>query len=338
MKKISVIFLLFFTTVVFATHNRAGELTYTHISGFTYEITATIYTDASSPSVRPYLDFLICGGIIDSVPLSSSVFFGNNTLKNTYVVQHTFAGSSPFICTISIEDPNRTVGIVNIPNSVNTIFYLEAELLINPFLGANNSPVFLTQNSVDTACINIINGYNYSGFDVDGDSLYYSLDSSKVQGGIPVVGYQIPSASTSFSLNNITGELIWDTPNFQGIFNFVIKIEEFRSEIKIGSVSREIQIEVKPNCSIVGVKNLTSQKSNIEFFPNPTQDKIKYKAEQKITTVELVLMNSLGKINAVKFYFEDYFLELDMNNLPLGLYTLIGHINNEIFVQKIIKQ
>ena len=33
---------------VHATHNRAGEITYEHISGFTYKITITTYTEESA--------------------------------------------------------------------------------------------------------------------------------------------------------------------------------------------------------------------------------------------------------------------------------------------------
>ena len=45
MKKIlSVIVFLFVSIVVSATHNRAGEITYRHVSGYIYEITIITYT------------------------------------------------------------------------------------------------------------------------------------------------------------------------------------------------------------------------------------------------------------------------------------------------------
>jgi len=44
---------------------------------------------------------------------------------------------------MTMEDPNRNAGIINIPNSVNIPFFLETTLVINPFLGNNNSPELL---------------------------------------------------------------------------------------------------------------------------------------------------------------------------------------------------
>ncbi|HAY56667.1 MAG TPA: hypothetical protein DCX49_04465, partial [Flavobacteriales bacterium] len=38
-----------------ATHNRAGEITYTHVAGFTYEVVITTYTKSSAPADRPFL-------------------------------------------------------------------------------------------------------------------------------------------------------------------------------------------------------------------------------------------------------------------------------------------
>ncbi len=37
----------------FATHNRAGEITYSHVEGLTYEILITTYTKSSAPADRP---------------------------------------------------------------------------------------------------------------------------------------------------------------------------------------------------------------------------------------------------------------------------------------------
>ena len=43
-----------------ATHNRAGEITYTHVQGLTYEVVITTYTKASALADRPWL-FLTWG-------------------------------------------------------------------------------------------------------------------------------------------------------------------------------------------------------------------------------------------------------------------------------------
>ncbi|MEZ5198442.1 MAG: hypothetical protein R2764_19275 [Bacteroidales bacterium] len=56
---------------------------------------------------------------------------GNDIRRNVYKGQHTYVAGGIF--TISVEDPNRNYGIVNIPNSVNIPFFIQSELVINPF-------------------------------------------------------------------------------------------------------------------------------------------------------------------------------------------------------------
>ena len=58
MKNIIIIISLFALTALqtFATHNRAGEITYKHISGYTYEFTLITYTYTPSLAQREELE------------------------------------------------------------------------------------------------------------------------------------------------------------------------------------------------------------------------------------------------------------------------------------------
>ena len=86
--------------------------------------------------------------------------------------RHTY--SSPGTYTMYMEDPNRNYGVVNIPNSVNVPMYVQTILVINPFLGYNNSPTLLNP-PVDVGCVDQIFIHNPGAYDVDGDSLSYRL-------------------------------------------------------------------------------------------------------------------------------------------------------------------
>ena len=136
------IFFLFFIAVKnsFATHNRAGEITYKWIgatsSELKYRVTITTYTKTTSVQAdRPTLDSVYWG---DSTPPEVFVRFskvdlaGLNISVNTYVNEHTYAGNGTFV--IHFTDPNRNSDVVNIPHSVNVPFYLESLLIINDFL------------------------------------------------------------------------------------------------------------------------------------------------------------------------------------------------------------
>ena len=68
---------------------------------------------------------------------------------NLYKGTHTFPAPGSYL--ISVEDPNRNNGVNNIPNSVNVPMYIETEIVINPFLGYNNS-VQLLNPPIDQGC------------------------------------------------------------------------------------------------------------------------------------------------------------------------------------------
>lgn len=240
------LYILFFLASLpaLATHNRAGEITYKHVSGFTYEVTVVTYVKESSPAERPNLEiFWGDGTSLDSIPRIASVSLGNDIEKNIYKDQHTYPGASPLPYTIRIEDPNRNSGVINVPNSVNIVFYIETQLYINPFLGVNNSPELLNP-PIDNACVGKVYVHNPGAYDADGDSLYYTLQASKQAGGQPIPGYAFPQASSSLSVNPVTGDLVWDSPNQLGEYNVAILIEEFRGGIKLGSILRDLQITV----------------------------------------------------------------------------------------------
>lgn len=226
---------------LFATHNRAGEITFRHISGFTYEITVLTYTYSPSPADRPSLEVSWGDGTTSIVNRYQKSLVGNLTYKNLYKGTHTYAGQGNFI--ISVEDPNRNGGVINIPGSINVPFYIETELVINPFLGINNS-VQLLYPPIDNGCVGYPFLHNPSAYDPDGDSLSYALAQCKGANGQTIPGFTFPTASNYFSIDPITGTLSWVNPTMQGEYNIAIIVYEWRFGIPIGSVRRDMQITV----------------------------------------------------------------------------------------------
>jgi len=248
LKNLIIILLVLLATNVFATHNRAGEITFTHVAGLTYEITVVTYVEESSPAERPNIGmFWGDGTLFDSIARVSQISLGNDIEKNTYVAEHTYPGASPTPYLIRVEDPNRNAGSINIPNSVNIVFYLQTKLYINPFLGVNNSPRLLNP-PIDNACVGFTYVHNPGAIDIDGDSLYYTLSPSFGLNGAAIPNYNFPQASNFITIDNFTGDLIWDAPVGIGEYNLAILIEEFRNGNKIGSILRDMQITVVGGC------------------------------------------------------------------------------------------
>jgi len=227
--------------VGFATHQRAGEITYRYISELTYEFTIVTYTYTPSAADRPELPVLWGDNTGSMVPRQSKISVGTDISKNTYVTTHTYSSSGVY--SVTLEDPDRNAGIINIPNSVNIPFFIETIIVINRFQGYNSSPVLLNP-PLDNGCVGVTYYHNVGAYDPDGDSLSYKLIDCRGLDGLPIPGYVLPQASQYITLNEVTGELIWETPTMQGEYNIAILISEYRRGQFMGSVVRDMQITI----------------------------------------------------------------------------------------------
>ena len=224
-----------------ATHNRAGEITYRQLSDLTYEITITTFTYTLSFADRPTLNVEWGDNTTSVAPRIGKLLLPNYYQRNIYTITHTYPG--PGVYKILVQDPNRNLGVKNIPNSVNVIFSISTILTVNPAMGRDNTPVLLNP-PYDKAAFHHLFIHNPSAFDPDGDSLSYNLTVCTREDGRPIIGYTLPPATRSIKVDSISGDLIWDTPADTGKFNVAMDINEWRNGKKIGVVERDMQIEV----------------------------------------------------------------------------------------------
>ncbi|MDR2978934.1 MAG: gliding motility-associated C-terminal domain-containing protein [Bacteroidales bacterium] len=248
MKKTTPLLLLLtlaFSLNLWGTHQRAGEITYSHVGGLTYEFTIITYTYTPSLADRPEIDVYWGDGSFSTISRTVRQELPNsvNITLNKYIAQHTFPSAGNF--SVTFEDPNRNAGIVNIPNSVNIPFFIETIININPFLGANSSPVLLNA-PIDNGCAGVPYYHNPGAYDPDGDSLSYSLIVCRGYEGENIPGYSYPTTSGILSIDPFTGDLTWDSPITAGEYNIAILIKEWRSGILMGSVVRDMQITIAP--------------------------------------------------------------------------------------------
>ena len=138
---------------LFATHNRAGEITIRQIEPcdlLMIEATITTYTKGSSVAAdRDTLTLCWGDGFCEQVPRmnggGNGVDIGNDVKINIYQSTHTYSARGKY--TISMTDPNRNGGVLNVnpPGSDNVPFHLQTtyEFLNNTFTGCNNTPQLL---------------------------------------------------------------------------------------------------------------------------------------------------------------------------------------------------
>jgi gliding motility-associated-like protein len=243
-----------FTGHVFATHNRAGEITYEQIADLTLRITITTYTKASSTAAdRDSLDIFFGDGNSRRIgrnngPNNQGENIGNDIKKNIYTTNYTYSGPGRYV--ISMTDPNRNGGILNVnpPSSENVQFHLETTVIfLNPlFEGFNSSPVLLNP-PIEIGCVGQPFTHNPNAFDPDFDSLTFELIVPLQDRNTPVPNYSFPNeispgANNTIELNPATGDFLWRSPQRPGEYNITILIREFRNGREIGSVIRDLQI------------------------------------------------------------------------------------------------
>lgn len=240
-RSIAAIVLLLNFVAASATHNRAGELTYVQVSDLTYELTITTFTYTLSFADRPTLEVSWGDNSTSVAKRINELILPNFYKKNTYKILHTFPG--PGVYRIVVQDPNRNYGVKNIPNSVNVVFSISTTLIVNPAMGKNSTPVLLNP-PYDKAALGYVFIHNPAAYDPDGDSLSYALTVCTREDGKPIENYKLPPATHYIKVDSISGDLIWNTPADTGKYNVAMEIQEWRNGKKIGSVVRDMQIEV----------------------------------------------------------------------------------------------
>jgi gliding motility-associated-like protein len=258
LKKYLVILLLlccFYDT--YATHNRAGEITYEQIGPLTVRARVTTYTKTTSAAAdRDSLEVNWGDGTKQWVTRTNGrgVPLDNDVKLNYYISEHTYPGRGSFI--ISFEDPNRIAGILNInfPRSDEVKFFLSTRLTLldQQFQGPNSSAILL-QPPLDIGCVGKKFIHNPNAYDPDGDSLSFEFTVPLESDGMAVPNYIFPDKimpgnGNKISLNPITGEFVWNAPPQPGEYNIAFLIKEWRNGVVINNIVRDMQILVS-NCT-----------------------------------------------------------------------------------------
>lgn len=141
-------------------------------------------------------------------------------------------------------------------------FYSEATL--NNVVAQGNSSSYFSVKPVPSICINQPYTYNNGGVDPNSDSLAFELISPlSNSGGCSGTPFSIGFASASpsynltnnpfqtnntFSFSTSTGQMTF-TPALIGSNTLTVKVKEYRNGVFIGSVMRDIQVQVI-NCAV----------------------------------------------------------------------------------------
>lgn len=254
------IFICISCTRILAQDLRSGEISFQHVSGYTYKADLYLYQDSvkyTNRIIRLYwgdstIPDTLQGGIGGCV-------VHNGVIVSHYIGNHTYSGTGNY--TISYIDSFLISGITNISgSSIKKLSFIDT-LIISSFWGANSSPTLFNCQDVKWNCCNWI--HNPGATDPDGDSLSYSLTPWTTS------NYSFPPAT----INSITGNLTM-SPASIGIYAVAIQINEWRKYnnlyYKIGNTTRYMLLNV---ASLTSVNELNFS-SSFTIYPNPTRSEL----------------------------------------------------------------
>lgn len=262
-----------------ATHLRAGQITARRLNcnSLTFRITITVYTNTFNTNVLfggddDILDFGDGsdpdndgrpGILVPEQPNVPRPDLGEHVAMATYEIDWTYSGNSTYI--ISYSEPNRNEGVVNMDGSVNTRFYIETQISLDPFFGCNRNTPILQIDPIDVGCTHVAWFHNPGAADLDGDSLSYEMLIPFRARNSTVVNYRSPNdpsfysdysrgdetgtKTPVFSINSNDGTVTWDAPGMKGEYNIAFLIREWRriegEWVSIGFVRRDMQILIE---------------------------------------------------------------------------------------------
>ncbi|MEP2024599.1 MAG: gliding motility-associated C-terminal domain-containing protein [Reichenbachiella sp.] len=260
--------LIFCFENVLATHIRAGEIVAVRISNsnLTYKFTVIGYTDTGSSVVFGGGEIDFGDGTVlnlsENAEASGTIPLEDEVAYNFFEISHTF--SAPGKYTVRYNERNRNAGIQNMSNSVDTPFYIETSILIDPFFGLNNTPVFLVP-PIDKGAVGAKFLHNPGAYDSDGDSLSFRITDPKQSFDRVVNNYLDPNDPEfydnyltgnedqndrpTFGINAINGNVTWDAPGAPGEYNIAFIVDEWRKIegewFLLGSLTRDMQVIIE---------------------------------------------------------------------------------------------
>lgn len=160
---------------------------------------------------------------------------GENISVISFTVDHSYPGPGTY--KVSYEESNYNSGIQNIINAVNQPIIISAKLVLSTVIESNNSPV-LELFSNQKGLHGIAQTINPAAYDSDGDSLSFKLITPEVEDySFPnnpdfyddfSAGNESDTGEPEYSVNPITGDILWDAPGFLGEYIIAVNITQWR--------------------------------------------------------------------------------------------------------------
>ncbi len=337
-----------------ATHIIGAEIGYNNLGNQAYEVYVHVYADCDGQSFPLFNNMaltraqvIVYNGFSQLTTLDLPAYgeYGKEITpvcdadtNNTTCRNGTIPGIAEFKfkTTINLNVPSAnwrfvftgelgtsTAGRTNIISNIgpNSTLYVEATL--NNLMASNNTPE-LTTIPTPFFCNNLQQEYNPGAFDLEGDSLHFSLQPARqfINSNISPVSYVLPfsylqplsTAVGGFNFNQSNGQLSF-VPNLVQISVVVYQIDEYRNGVKVGSMQREMNFIVLDNCANRSPGGSIAS-TNVGIIASPR-------------VLEVCNVDSVLDFSVNAFDPDNQAVDVTVTGLPAGLtYNVVGNGTN----------
>jgi hypothetical protein len=326
--------LFVFFSAARATHLRSGEIQVRQLSpdGLTVEVTIVVYTNTINTAVlfggdQDRLDF--GDGTSLLIPEQQNVLqpsLGSGVAMASYTIAHTYASQGAYL--ITYAEQNRNEGVLNMDESVNTMFYIETLITLKPGI-SYRTPDFLLP-SIHHAVAGKPFSLSLSCVDSMGHQLFYETFTPKRAKNATVTNYTLPE---NFEINSFNGLITWDT-KFNGAYTageygFAVRVWQFDLEgVVIGYITRDFQVILEDGTSDGEiVDNVDLDENNRIYVPEDNTFELKVVATA--TETDNVMLSAYSELSEDVFQFTTYDSTTD-EGISLKAAKLVVQNSNEI--------
>ena len=340
---------------LYAGHVFGGEIMYECLGGLNYEVTLVLYRDCpaaifgSSQQIQissincqqnlfMQVDTII--GAVTELPITLSGMItdcNGGTLPNLERWEYRGTVSLPANCwdwvfTYSTCCRNDYANALNVSSFPGTGIFAWLNNIDGP---CNNSPRF-SEDPFHSICLGNSYTMDNSTTDVDGDTPEYELFPAFDENGNDLMYYSpysflSPLISSPIAQMGLSTGLFEFTPQELDQPVVVFIVNEFRNGTIVGSVMREIQLNVLPVAGPCTTDILEEKEKTLNFYPNPSSGLLYYDPGIAIDKVQL--MDQLGRTTVLVVKNGQIDLPNDLEN---GSYKLVIGSNDQLYFKSII--
>lgn len=349
MKKLLLIFAisLGFGTInqTYATHEQGGDISYLHISGNDYLVTATLFVDcAGLPGMGSInLDvssscnsFVTSIGAVDTIELAPQCIIGASTCNGG-----TLPGARAFVYSgmvtlppcndwyISYSNCCRNNAVINLQNAGTQNIHMGTYL--DNSSAPNSSPIF-QQSPLLYMCNQGDFCINNTAYDIDGDSLVFTLVDPKSgpSSNIPYnAGYSAsqPFGAGNSTFNSANGNVCVSGAAV-GAYQAAVEVREFRNGNLIAITTREFQTQVI-NCGLSSVEISGNVNDGVSSYSNVKVYLFEHDIDEAgMTLLDSTLTNASGDYTFSNLAHIQYMTKAEIDTVAVPGYLPSYHMGS----------